>query len=136
MLEELFSKFDGAFAENTIRAYRADFNHFNQWCIENDIVTMDSTNENWKDYVEHCAQILSTATVGRRIASLATIFKLSGLHSFADHPDVILAMKRIDLSPKIKTMTLMRFPINCRYWRSQNEEAIQRRTNHQGYQAA
>ena len=41
-----------------------------------------------------------------------------------------------DLSPRIKTMTLMRFPINCRYWRFQNEEAIQRRTNHQSYQAA
>ena len=95
MLEELFEKFDGAFAENTIRAYRADFNHFNQWCVENDIVSMDSSNENWKDYVEHCAQLLSTATVGRRIASLATIFKLSGLKSFADHPDVILAMKRM-----------------------------------------
>lgn len=95
MLEELFEKFDGAFAENTIRAYRADFNHFNQWCSENQIVTMDATSENWKDYVEYCAQNLSTATVGRRNASLATIFKLSGLKSYADHPDVILAMKRM-----------------------------------------
>ena len=32
-------------------------------------------------------------------------------------------------------MTLMRFPINWRQWRSQNEETLQRRTNYQGHQA-
>lgn len=42
----------------------------------------------------------------------------------------------IDLSPKFKTMTLMRFPINWSQWRSQNEKALYRRTNHQSYQAA
>ncbi len=41
-----------------------------------------------------------------------------------------------DLSPKNNTMTLMRFPINWQQWRSQNEKTLQRRTNHQGHQAA
>ena len=41
-----------------------------------------------------------------------------------------------DLSPKNNTMTLMRFPINWRQWRSQHEETLQRRANHQGNQAA
>ncbi|WP_161599138.1 hypothetical protein [Alteromonas sp. RKMC-009] len=42
----------------------------------------------------------------------------------------------IDLSPKNNTMTLMRFPINWRQWRSQHEETLQRRANYQGNQAA
>lgn len=41
-----------------------------------------------------------------------------------------------DLSPKFKTMTLMRFPINWSQWRSQNEKTLHRRTNHQSHQAA
>ena len=34
MIDELFAKFAGAFAENTIKAYRADFERFSQWCFE------------------------------------------------------------------------------------------------------
>lgn len=41
-----------------------------------------------------------------------------------------------DLSPQNNTMTLMRFPIKWRQWRSQHEETLQRRANHQGNQAA
>lgn len=46
------------------------------------------------------------------------------------------AFVRCDLSPKFKTMTLMRFPINWTQWRSQNEKTLHRRTNHQSHQAA
>ena len=41
-----------------------------------------------------------------------------------------------DLSPVINATSWMRFPDNRRIRRSQNEEALQRRTNHQGHQAA
>ena len=41
-----------------------------------------------------------------------------------------------DLLPKNKTMTLMRFPTNLTGWRSQHEETLHRRTNHQSYQRA
>jgi len=34
MIDELFEQFEGAFAENTIKAYRADFNRFSQWCCD------------------------------------------------------------------------------------------------------
>ncbi|MEH6590004.1 MAG: hypothetical protein V7746_07115 [Halioglobus sp.] len=34
MIDELFAKFAGAFAENTIKAYRADFERFSQCCFE------------------------------------------------------------------------------------------------------
>jgi hypothetical protein len=32
MIDELFAKFEGAFAENTIRGYRHDFDQFAKWC--------------------------------------------------------------------------------------------------------
>jgi site-specific recombinase XerD len=31
MIDELFAKFEGAFAENTIRGYRHDFDQFARW---------------------------------------------------------------------------------------------------------
>ena len=95
MLEELFEKFDGAFAENTIRAYKSDFNHFSQWCSDNNLDTLKTTGDDWKDYVEYCAENLSTATVRRRIDSLSSIFKLASLQCHADHPEVVLALKRM-----------------------------------------
>jgi hypothetical protein len=43
----------------------------------------------------------------------------------------------LDLLPKKRTMTRMRFPIKLQRRRSQNEEkTIYRRTNNQSYQAA
>lgn len=41
-----------------------------------------------------------------------------------------------DLLPKNKTMTSMRFPIKCMQWRSNHEEALYRRADHQSDQAA
>ena len=34
MIDEIFERFDGAFAENTIRAYRSDFEQYSKWCAE------------------------------------------------------------------------------------------------------
>ena len=50
------------------------------------------------------------------------------------NPLYIVAIKSTiagDLSPKINAMKLMRFPINLRKWRSQNEKKIHRRANYQ-----
>jgi hypothetical protein len=48
----------------------------------------------------------------------------------------MVSVEQIDLSPDFRTMTSMRFPVNLTGWRSQYEEAIQRRTNHQSHQRA
>ena len=42
----------------------------------------------------------------------------------------------LDLSPQIRTMTTMRFPINLSVRRSHNEKALYRRTNHIRHQTA
>ena len=95
MLEDLFKRFEGAFAENTIRAYKSDFKHFSQWCSDNNLDSLYATGDDWKNYVEYCAEYLSTATVRRRIDSLSSIFKLASLQCHANHPEVVLALKRM-----------------------------------------
>ena len=76
MIDELFEKFDGAFAPNTIRAYRSDFNDFRNWCSSNDLVALECSDKYAAEYVNYLAKYKSPATIRRRIASLTSIYKL------------------------------------------------------------
>ena len=67
--------------------------------------------------------------------SIDAHLKLSGNEGTAKQSQTMYALLT-DLSPKFKTMTLMRFPINWSQWRSQNEKTLHRRTNHQSHQTA
>ena len=49
-----------------------------------------------------------------------------------DLKDVVIVDN--DLIPRFRSMTLMRFPTTLGEWRTQNEEAIHRRADHQGGQ--
>ena len=95
MLEKTFRRFDGAFALNTLRAYKADFKHLLCWCDEQ---KLDITKLNGKDiagYLTRYADTLSTSTIRRRLASISTILDLSGWDNPTNTPDAILTMKRI-----------------------------------------
>jgi len=43
MIDDILAKFDGAFAENTIRAYRSDFIQYQAWCLENSLAPIPAT---------------------------------------------------------------------------------------------
>ena len=48
MIDDILAKFDGAFAKNTIRAYRSDFIQYQTWCSHNNICllyTSDAADE-------------------------------------------------------------------------------------------
>ena len=45
MLDDIFAKFDGPFAKNTIRAHRSDFNQYQTWCSHNNIDPIPATTE-------------------------------------------------------------------------------------------
>lgn len=94
-IEQLFAKFDGAFAENTLRAYRSDFEQFSAWCRGRDLSPFEPSEDEIAAYVEAIQDRLATATIRRQIASLSTIFKLSGRQDMTKAPEVILALKRM-----------------------------------------
>jgi site-specific recombinase XerD len=95
MINDLFAKFDGAFAPNTIRAYRSDYEHYLAWCKEHNKTAIPPEAETLADYVENMAQSMKSATIRRRIQSLGTVFRLSRIPDTTHDPDVILALKRI-----------------------------------------
>jgi len=95
MLDEIFGKFDGAFADNTIRAYRSDFEQYIKWCAFKNIPPIPATAGNLAIYVDELTHTCKSATIRRRVNSLGTIFKLSRHPDPSKDPEVVLAVKRM-----------------------------------------
>lgn len=95
MIDELFEKFDGAFSENTLRAYRSDFEQYEFWCSTKNQSSLPATPELIAKYVDFMTTENKSATIRRRINSLGTIFKLSKYPDPTKQPEVVLALKRM-----------------------------------------
>lgn len=95
IVEQLFAKLSGAFAENTIRAYRSDYADFANWCEHNNGNPLDDDHDSLYRYLEELAQTHSTATIGRRIATLSSIYHLLNLKDITKHSDIALLFKKI-----------------------------------------
>ena len=80
MINDIFAKFDGAFAKNTIRAYRSDFAQYQNWCLQNNQEPIPATAETMAMYVDYLSENNKSATIRRRINSLGTVLKLSKNH--------------------------------------------------------
>ncbi len=95
MIDDILAKFDGAFAKNTIRAYRSDFVQYQAWCSHSNIDSIPATADAMAQYVDYLATIRKSATIRRRINSLGTVLKLSKNYNPTNQPEVILAIKRM-----------------------------------------
>ena len=95
MINDIFAKFDGAFAKNTIRAYRSDFAQYQNWCLQNNLDPIPANAESMATYVDYLSENNKSATIRRRINSLGTVLKLSKNHDPTKQPEVILALKRM-----------------------------------------
>jgi len=95
MIEELFTKLNGAMAKNTIRAYRSDYNDYAKWCLKQSLEPLNENPEQLYSYIENLANTCCTATINRRIACLSSIFKFLELKDTTKHTDVYLLMKKI-----------------------------------------
>ena len=95
MIDNVFAKFDGAFAKNTIRAYKSDFIRYQTWCLENGLAAIPATADTMSMYVDYLSGNNKSATIRRRINSLGTVLRLSKNHDPTKQPEVILAIKRM-----------------------------------------
>jgi hypothetical protein len=95
MIDDIFTKFDGAFAESTIKAYRSDFKQFNKWCVANGHAPLEVSAAHLADYIEYMSARSASATIRRRIASISSVLKLGGYPDPKGEPEVVLAMKRM-----------------------------------------
>jgi integrase len=94
-LEQLLRSLDGAYAPNTIKAYRSDFEHYVSWCETNDLNPFEVRGEQFVVYLEHMGESLTMATITRRIASISRLFALLKRPNPTKEPEVILGFKRL-----------------------------------------
>ena len=95
MIDDIFAKFDGAFAKNTIRAYRSDFNQYQNWCLQNNQEPIPCHSRYHGNLCRLFKPNNKSATIRRRINSLGTVLKLSKNLDPTKDPEVILALKRM-----------------------------------------
>ena len=95
MIDDIFAKFDGAFAKNTIRAYRSDFAQYQNWCLQNNLEPIPANADTMANYVDYLSQTNKSAPIRRRINSLGTVLKLSKNNDPTKQSEVILALKRM-----------------------------------------
>ena len=67
MIDDLFVQFEGAFAGNTIRAYRADFNRFSRWSCEEGIDPLDARPEDLAAYIKWRMPTSSSGSIERAV---------------------------------------------------------------------
>ena len=95
MIDELFAKFEGAFAENTIRGYRHDFEQFSKWCANEGIHPLPAPSISIAGHIDALSETHKAASIRRRINALSTIYRLGRMQDTTKDPDVTLAMKRM-----------------------------------------
>jgi len=68
-------------APQTLRAYRADLEHFGQWCSARGLATLPATTATVADYVADLAGTYKPSTISRRLAAVSVAHKVAGLES-------------------------------------------------------
>ena len=95
MIDSILTKFEGAYAPNTIRSYRSDYMHYANWCHKYQYDPFNINEDKFADYILQMGESLTVATIQRRVASLSSIFNLTKSTNPTKEPVVILTIKKL-----------------------------------------
>ena len=76
-------------SDNTIRAYKSDFNHFVNFCKKNNFKPLPADPKIVSFYITDLSSTSKVSTLKRRLASLSVIHKLKGHYIDIKHPLII-----------------------------------------------
>ena len=97
-------------ANNTIRAYEADFKDFTVFCIKHSFQYLPTEPKILSMYLTHLSKTNKFSTLKRRIASIKVIHKMKGHYLDSKHPIImenLLGIKRINGSNQISKKPLL-----------------------------
>lgn len=94
LLERVFARCEGAYADITLRGYRRDLETFASWCDERDETFMPSTPRIVGAFIDDQVRSYSYATIKRRVAAIQFLHRLADLPSPVSSSDVYLALRR------------------------------------------
>jgi site-specific recombinase XerD len=89
------NRLDGAYALNTIRAYRSDFRIFEAWCRKEDRAALPASAKTVAAFVQAQSESATPATVSRRRAAIGKIHRLMKLESPVRDEEVNLATRKV-----------------------------------------
>jgi site-specific recombinase XerD len=99
-------------AENTLKAYRSDWDHFEQWCIDKGFESLPTMPEIVVLYVSDIANEYKVSSIQRRLSAISQAHKLAGYDSPVSDLKVRECMNGIKrtmgVSPSKKTAILLK----------------------------
>ena len=88
--EETLLNLQNSKANNTVRAYKSDFNDFELFCVQNGLRSLPSDPKIVSLYLTHLStKNAKMTTLKRRIVSIGAIHKLKGYYLDTKHPSII-----------------------------------------------
>ncbi|MDB3987078.1 tyrosine-type recombinase/integrase [Candidatus Pelagibacter sp.] len=88
--EETLLNLKSSKANNTIRAYKSDFNDFRLFCAQNGFKSLPSEPKIISLYLTHLStKEVKISTIKRRLVSIGVIHKLQGHYLDTKHPSII-----------------------------------------------
>lgn len=98
-LNETVKRIDGAYAPATIRAYRANFERFVDFCDHGHVKALPANEEDVSNYIKHLVQEkLKSASIRIAIASISAIHRLNQYPDPTSKSNVKLEMRRMHRS--------------------------------------
>ena len=119
--EETLLNLQSSKANNTLRAYKSDFNDFSLFCVKNGFKSLPSDPKVVSLYLTYLSSKDSKmSTLKRRLVSIGVIHKLKGHYLDTKHPSIIeniMGIKRrkgsIQLSKKPLLINYLKKLINA-----------------------
>ena len=88
--EETLLNLQNSKANNTIRAYKSDFNDFGLFCVKNGLKSLPTEPKIVSLYLTHLStKEVKMSTLKRRLVSIGVIHKLKGYYLDTKHPTII-----------------------------------------------
>ena len=88
--EETILNLQSSKANNTVRAYKSDFNDFGLFCAKNGFKSLPTQPKIVALYLTHLStKEVKMSTIKRRLVSIGVIHKLKGLYLDTKHPSIV-----------------------------------------------
>lgn len=95
-LKKILHRLDGAYAPNSIRAYKTDMEEFIEYCAMIDQEPLPANPSVVSDYIAtFISSGLKSASIRRKASSISAIHRLSGLPDPTKSPEVTLALRKV-----------------------------------------
>lgn len=96
-LEQLLIHIEGAYAPNTIRAYKADMSEFIRYCAENSTCALPASPVDIAKFLlSTMSNGIKSATIRMKVASISAVHRLSNFEDPTKHPEVKLCVRKIN----------------------------------------